>query len=144
MTAPSARPVSAARLRFSGPTLAGIFGGRITGWSDQAIAAENPGILFPDAPITRCVREDSSGTSAVFTGFLSEVDAEFRSTVGVSRLPEWPGQRVVRFPGNERSRRAGSRRSRRRTTAPVGAPVRSRALGELSRVRSQAGACGDE
>ncbi len=89
------------RLRFSGSTLAGIFSGRIGRWTDPRIAAENPGVPFPDTPITRCVRKDSSGTSAVFTDFLSRADAGFRKTVGVSRLPAWPGSDIERFPGNE-------------------------------------------
>ena len=89
------------RLRFTGRTLAGIFSGRITRWSDPAIAAENPGVPLPDRPITRCVRKESSGTSATLTAFLAGADADFGEAVGVSRLPGWPGPRVVRFEGNE-------------------------------------------
>ncbi len=89
------------RLRFSGRTLAGIFSGQIARWTDPLIAEENPGVEFPDATIARCVRKDSSGTSAVFTEFLSNADPAFRRAVGVSRLPEWPGPRIERFPGNE-------------------------------------------
>lgn len=89
------------RLRFSGATLAGIFSGQISRWTDPRIAAENPGARFPDVPIARCVRKDSSGTTAVFTQFLATADPAFDQAVGVSRLPEWPGSGVVRFPGNE-------------------------------------------
>ena len=89
------------RLRFSDRTLAGIFSGQVTRWTDPLIAKENPGVRLPDAPIARCVRKDSSGTSAVFTQFLSGADPAFRRSVGVSRLPQWPGAGVVRFPGNE-------------------------------------------
>jgi phosphate transport system substrate-binding protein len=92
---------SARRLRFSGRTLARIFSGEITGWDDPRLAADNPGVRFPAERITRCVRKDSSGTSAVFTDFLSQADPAFGRTVGVSRLPEWPGSGVERFPGNE-------------------------------------------
>ncbi|MGE0027650.1 MAG: phosphate ABC transporter substrate-binding protein PstS [Thermoleophilia bacterium] len=92
---------SSQRLRFSGPTLARIFAGDITTWSNPRIAADNPGVRLPAAPITRCVREDSSGTTAVFTEFLSRVDPGFEETVGASRLPDWPGARVERSPGNE-------------------------------------------
>jgi phosphate transport system substrate-binding protein len=89
------------RLRFSGRTLAGIFSGTIARWSDPAIAADNPGVELPDRPITRCVRTDSSGTTATLTAFLAEADPDFGEAVGASRLPEWPGSRIVRFEGNE-------------------------------------------
>ena len=89
------------RLRFSGATLAGVFSGQISRWTDPRIAAENPGATFPDAPIARCVRKDSSGTTAVFTQFLSAADPAFGKAVGVSRQPKWPGPGVVSFPGNE-------------------------------------------
>lgn len=89
------------RLRFSAATLAGVFAGEITRWADRRIAAENPGARLPDSPIVRCVRKDSSGTTAVFTQFLSQEDAAFRAAVGTSKLPDWPGSRVERFPGNE-------------------------------------------
>jgi phosphate transport system substrate-binding protein len=89
------------RLRFSGPTLASVFSGAITRWSHPAIAADNPGVDLPNRSITRCVRRDSSGTTATLTAFLAGADPAFAGSVGVSRLPDWPGRGVVRSDGNE-------------------------------------------
>jgi phosphate transport system substrate-binding protein len=89
------------RLRFTGRALAGIFSGAIGRWSDPAIAADNPGVALPDRPITRCVRKDSSGTTATLTTFLAQEDPAFAGAVAPSRLPAWPGARIVRFEGNE-------------------------------------------
>jgi phosphate transport system substrate-binding protein len=59
-------------LKLSGPTLAKIFAGTITNWNDAAIAADNPGVTLPNKPVQVFVRSDKSGTSGVFTDFLTK------------------------------------------------------------------------
>jgi phosphate transport system substrate-binding protein len=72
-------------LRLSGETLAKIFTGQITDWSDEAIAADNNGRAFPKLPITPVVRSDGSGTTAQFTTWLdAEYPTEWRSYFGKS------------------------------------------------------------
>jgi phosphate transport system substrate-binding protein len=90
---------SPADLKFTGETLSGIFMGSIKKWNDKAIAATNPGIKLPDAPITVVVRSDNSGTSFVFTDFLSKVSPEWKSQVGANSAPKWPAG--LRGKGNE-------------------------------------------
>ncbi|MFS8533344.1 phosphate ABC transporter substrate-binding protein PstS [Sphaerobacter thermophilus] len=77
-------------LRFSGPTLAGIFLGQITTWNDPAIAADNPGVELPDQPITVVYRSDGSGTTAIFTDYLTKVSEEWASQVGSGTAVQWP------------------------------------------------------
>jgi phosphate transport system substrate-binding protein len=79
-----------ADLKFTGDTLAGIFMGTIKKWNDKEIAATNPGVKLPDASITVIVRSDSSGTSFVFTDYLSKVNAEWKAKVGANSSPNWP------------------------------------------------------
>jgi phosphate transport system substrate-binding protein len=79
-----------ADLKFTGDALAGIFMGTIKKWDDKAITATNPGVKLPDAPITVIVRSDSSGTSFVFTDFLSKVSPEWKAKVGANSSPNWP------------------------------------------------------
>jgi phosphate transport system substrate-binding protein len=83
-------PGSPADLKFTGDTLAGIFAGSIKKWSDKAIASSNPGVKLPDAPITVIVRSDSSGTSFVFTDYLSKASPEWKAKVGANSSPNWP------------------------------------------------------
>lgn len=79
-----------------------IFDGSITKWNDEAIAAANPGVDLPDEDITVVVRSDSSGTTYVFTGHLSEIDTDFKDTVGQSKSPQWPQSRnFVKSPKND-------------------------------------------
>ncbi len=81
---------SGARLRLTGPVLAGIFLGQITRWNDPAITALNPGIDLPNAAITVVHRSDSSGTSYIFSNYLSSVDPTWAAKVGTSKTPKWP------------------------------------------------------
>jgi phosphate transport system substrate-binding protein len=82
--------VGAGVLRLSGPVLADIFLGRITSWSDPAIAALNPSLRLPAAAITVIHRSDGSGTTFNFTDYLSKVSPEWRSRVGSGLLVPWP------------------------------------------------------
>src|ERR1041384_4752315 len=77
-------------LRFSPEVIADIFLGKIKKWNDPKIAADNPGVTLPAADITVVHRSDSSGTSAVFTDYLSKVSAEWKEKVGSGTSPSWP------------------------------------------------------
>jgi phosphate transport system substrate-binding protein len=77
-------------LKLDGPTLASIFDGKITKWNDPAIAALNSGVTLPDKPISIVYRADSSGTTYIFTGYLSQVSPEFKTMVGQDKAPKWP------------------------------------------------------
>jgi phosphate transport system substrate-binding protein len=77
-------------LKLDGPTLASIFDGKITKWNDPAIAALNSGATLPDKSISVEYRADSSGTTFIFTGYLSGVSPEFKSMVGQDKAPKWP------------------------------------------------------
>jgi len=77
-------------LRFSAEVLADIFLGKIKKWNDPKIAADNSGVTLPSTDITVVHRSDSSGTSAVFTDYLSKVSAEWKEKVGAGTSPSWP------------------------------------------------------
>jgi phosphate transport system substrate-binding protein len=78
-------------LKLDGPTLAQIYLGKITNWSDKAIAALNPGMTLPSQTIVPAHRADSSGTTFIFTNYLSAVSADFKSTVGAATAVNFPG-----------------------------------------------------
>ena len=77
-------------LRFSGPVLADIYLGRIKKWNDKPIADLNPGVKLPDGPITVVRRSDGSGTTFLWTDYLSKVSAEWKSKVGAGTAVAWP------------------------------------------------------
>ena len=77
-------------LRFSGDSLAGIYLGKITKWNDPIIAKDNPGVKLPDKPIVVVHRAEASGTSYIFTDFLSKVSPEWQQKVGKSTAVQWP------------------------------------------------------
>jgi phosphate transport system substrate-binding protein len=87
-------------LKFTGDTLAGIFMGTVTKWNDKSIAASNPGVKLPGDNITVVVRSDSSGTSFVFTDFLSKVNPEWKAKIGANAAPNWPTN-LLRAKGSE-------------------------------------------
>jgi phosphate transport system substrate-binding protein len=70
--------------------LAEIYLGKITKWSDPAIKALNPGVNLPDAPIASVHRADGSGTSFIFTNYLSKVSPDWKSKVGEGTSVNWP------------------------------------------------------
>ena len=78
------------RLRFSPEVIADIYLGKITKWNDAKISADNPGVTLPANDITVVHRSDGSGTSAVFTDYLSKVSAEWKDKVGAGTSPSWP------------------------------------------------------
>jgi phosphate transport system substrate-binding protein len=77
-------------LRFSPEVIADIFLGKIKKWNDPKIAADNSGVTLPATDITVVHRSDSSGTSAVFTDYLSKVSPEWKEKVGAGVSPSWP------------------------------------------------------
>src|ERR1044072_7317565 len=77
-------------LRFSPEVIADIFLGKTKKWNDPKIAADNPGVTLPSSEVTVVHRSDSSGTSAVFTDYLSKVSAEWKEKVGAGTSPSWP------------------------------------------------------
>jgi phosphate transport system substrate-binding protein len=77
-------------LKFSPDVLVDIFLGKITKWNDARIAGNNAGVQLPDARIGVVHRSDGSGTSAVFTDYLSKVSPEWKQRVGASKAPTWP------------------------------------------------------
>lgn len=77
-------------LRFSPEVIADIFLGKIKKWNDAKITADNPGVTLPATDITVVHRSDGSGTSAVFTDYLSKVSAEWKEKVGAGTSPSWP------------------------------------------------------
>ena len=77
-------------LKFSPDVTADIFLGKIKQWSDPRIKAENPEATLPASEITVVHRSDGSGTSAVFTDYLSKVSAEWKEKVGAGTSPKWP------------------------------------------------------
>jgi phosphate transport system substrate-binding protein len=77
-------------VKFTPEALAGIFLGKITKWDDKAITSLNPGIKFPDQNITVVHRSDGSGTTYVWTDYLSKISPEWQSSVGKGTSVKWP------------------------------------------------------
>ena len=77
-------------LRLSGKTLAGIYSGDIISWQDPAIARENPGVKLPHAAIIVVHRSDGSGTTDIFTNYLSSVSPEWSAKAGHGLSVNWP------------------------------------------------------
>ncbi|HEX8394260.1 MAG TPA: phosphate ABC transporter substrate-binding protein PstS [Longimicrobium sp.] len=77
-------------LKLDGPALAGIFSGRIAKWNDPAIAALNPGVALPATDVIPVHRTDGSGTTYIFTEYLSAVSPEWKQTVGAGKSVNWP------------------------------------------------------
>jgi phosphate transport system substrate-binding protein len=77
------------KLKLDGKTLGDIYLGKITKWNDPAIVALNKDLKLPDDIITVVHRSDGSGTSFIFTNYLSKVNAEWKSTVGEGTAVSW-------------------------------------------------------
>jgi phosphate transport system substrate-binding protein len=83
-------PLGNTQLKFDGATLADVFLGKVTRWNDRRIAALNPGVKLPDQDIIVVHRSDGSGTSFIFTDFLSKVSPEWKGKVGSATSVKWP------------------------------------------------------
>jgi phosphate transport system substrate-binding protein len=82
--------VNAGQLKLTGETLADIYAGRITKWNDAKIAQLNEGVKLPDSTITPIYRSDGSGTTSVFTTYLSNVSDPWKSGPGMGTSVQWP------------------------------------------------------
>jgi phosphate transport system substrate-binding protein len=89
------------QIRLDGQTLADIFQGKITNFNDKRIADLNPGVKIPAGDITIVHRADGSGTTAIFTDYLSKVSADWKSAVGAGAAVKWPAASSVGGKGNE-------------------------------------------
>ena len=78
-----------APLKLDGPSIAAVYLGKIKKWNDPALAALNPGVNLPDKDIQVAYRSDSSGTSFVFTDYLSKVSPEWKAGPGAAKAPKW-------------------------------------------------------
>jgi len=81
---------ASAQVKFTGPVLADIFLGKIKRWNDPAIAKANAGIKLPNSEITVVHRSDGSGTSFIYTDYLSKVSDEWKQKVGANASVNWP------------------------------------------------------
>ncbi len=77
-------------IKFAPDVLADIFLGKITNWNDARIAKENPGMKFPNKEIVVIHRADGSGTTYIFSDYLSKVSTEWRDRVGKGTAVKWP------------------------------------------------------
>ena len=77
-------------VKFTPEALAGIFLGKITTWNDKALTAANPGVNFPNQAIVVIHRSDGSGTSYIFTDYLSKVSADWKNGPGKGTSVKWP------------------------------------------------------
>jgi phosphate transport system substrate-binding protein len=87
------------QLRFTGPLLADIYLGKVAKWNDAAIAKLNPGVKLPEGDITVVHRSDGSGTTFLWTNYLSKASPAFKTTVGEGTSVKWPAG--VGGKGNE-------------------------------------------
>jgi phosphate transport system substrate-binding protein len=78
------------KIHLTGPVIADIFLGEILKWSDPKIAQLNPGVTLPDDPIVTCHRSDGSGTSYIFSDYLSKVSPPWAKQVGKGTSLKWP------------------------------------------------------
>jgi phosphate transport system substrate-binding protein len=81
--------INPGQLKLTGPVIADIYLGKVTKWNAPAIAALNPGVKLPDEDITVVHRADGSGTSFLFTDFLSKTNADFKSKIGAGTTVKW-------------------------------------------------------
>ena len=82
--------VNPGQVRFTGPLLAEIYLGKVTMWNDAQLVKLNPGVPLPAQAITVVGRSDGSGTSFIWTNYLSKVSPSFKTTVGEGTSVKWP------------------------------------------------------
>lgn len=83
-------PGVSGEVKFTPEALAGIFRGKITKWNDKAITSVNPDMKFPDQDIIVIHRSDGSGTTYIFTDYLSKISKDWQSEVGKGTSVKWP------------------------------------------------------
>ena len=94
-------PGVASGLHLTPGVLANIFLGKITAWNDPQLAKLNAGMKLPSTPIVVVHRSDGSGTTYIFTDYLSNVSGEWKSKVGTGKSVAWPAQSAIGGKGNE-------------------------------------------
>jgi len=82
--------ITPGQMKLTGQVLGDIYLGKITKWNDAALTALNPGVPLPDAAISVVRRADGSGTTFIFTNYLSKVNAEWKAKVGEGTAVNWP------------------------------------------------------
>ena len=82
--------IESGQIKLTGEVLADIYRGQIKKWNDAKIADLNKGVKLPDAAITPVYRSDASGTTSIFTTYLSEASAAFKSALGANTAIDWP------------------------------------------------------
>ncbi len=82
--------IAPGQIKMTGQVLGDIYLGKITKWNDPALVALNPGVPLPDAAIAPVRRADGSGTTFLFTNYLSKVNAEWKAKVGEGTAVNWP------------------------------------------------------
>jgi phosphate transport system substrate-binding protein len=82
--------IQTGQVKFTGQVLGDIYLGKITKWNDPALTALNPGVPLPDAAIAVVRRADGSGTTFIWTNYLSKVNAQWKSQVGEGTAVNWP------------------------------------------------------
>ena len=83
-------PGVSGEIKFTPEALAGIYLGKITKWNDKALTSANPGLKLPDTDIVVVHRSDGSGTTFVWTDYLSKISPEWKSQVGANTSVKWP------------------------------------------------------
>ena len=89
------------QLKLSSDVLSDIFQGTLTNWSDKRLALLNPGLTIPAGEITVVTRADGSGTTAIFTNYLTKVNKSWKDEVGFGAAVKWPAASTVSGKGNE-------------------------------------------
>jgi len=82
--------VAPGQLKLGDKVLADIFQGRITKWNDERIVADNPSLALPNETIHVVYRQDGSGTTFIFTTYLSQISPDWKSSVGAGKSVKWP------------------------------------------------------
>jgi phosphate transport system substrate-binding protein len=88
-------------IKLTSDVLVNIMLGSVTNWNDASIAKLNPGINFPNMPIVVVHRADGSGTTYIFTDYLSKVSGAWKTKVGNAKVVNWPAPSSVGAKGNE-------------------------------------------
>ncbi|OWK43214.1 Phosphate ABC transporter, periplasmic phosphate-binding protein PstS [Fimbriiglobus ruber] len=107
-------------LKFTGPVLAKIYLGTIRKWNDKAIEACNAGIALPDQEIVVVRRVGESGTTFIWTEYLSKVSAEWKTKVGAKTNPDWPALPDGKPLGPDAKNSDGVAREVNKTTGAIG------------------------
>src|SRR5450631_754722 len=82
--------IAPGQIKLTGQVLGDIYLGKITNWNDPALTSLNPGVALPDSAISPVRRADGSGTTFIFTNYLSKVNAEWKAKVGEGTAVNWP------------------------------------------------------